>query len=218
MSLALLACWLAAAQAPQSPGEPGTRLEPFGEDLPARGPLGPRLTPPLRLANLSLSSIPPGELTDEERAVLLRRARLAAGDRGLFSEGPKDPWKAVALSAEAVALSLVVPPLWVVAGSLGEAYAGNWLDAVLMSSVRLGFGIWIVVEGVALLGALSSANNLSAVQSAASNLNLATGIGGTVILGTSAAELLTVFGVAERANDRWEEKVLAGASAGGVRF
>jgi hypothetical protein len=212
MTSALLVACFALAQAPATPPDDGTRLLPFGEDLPARGPLPPAtptLAPPLRLAAIDFAHIPVSELTVEEREVLLRRARLDAADRGFFSEGPKNPWKAVSLSAEAVALAVVLPPLWIVAASYGELYAGNWTEALIMSGVRLGFGIWIAVEAINLLGALSNANTLSGVQTAANRFDIATGIGGTVILGTSAAELLTVFGVTERANASWEEKALA---------
>ena len=211
LSALLLTCF-ALGQTPAATPDEGTRLLPFGEDLPARGPLAPAvppLAPPLRLAGLDFTRIPVGELTEEEREVLLRRARLEAADRGFFSEGPKNPWKAVSLSAEAVALSVVLPPLWIVAASYGEVYAGNWAEALIMSGVRLGFGSWIAVEAINLLSALSNANTLSGVQTAANRFDLATGIGGTVILGTSTAELLTVFGVAERANAAWEEKALA---------
>src|SRR5271155_2619568 len=121
--------------------EPGTQLHVFGEALPDRGPIAPSatLTPPLRLrlADLTFEGIPPSQLSDEERAVLLYRAKLASGEHGLFSNGPKDPWKAVALSGGAMASWVIFPPLWIVAGSVGQAYAGNWLEAGLMTVLRL---------------------------------------------------------------------------------
>jgi hypothetical protein len=208
MPFALLALCLAAAPAPTTT-EPGTRLLPFGEDLPDRGPMGALSPPPLRLSDLSLQTLPPAELTDEERAVLLRRAKLTHGEGGFFGSGPKDPWRAVALSAEAMALSAVFPPLWIIAGSVGQAYAGNWLEAALMSSTRFVFGIWILVEAVALLNTLSTPSTLNAVQSAANNFDLAMALGGSVILASNAVDLLTVFGVAKRANERWEDQALS---------
>lgn len=208
LAASLLSLWL-PAQGASPPATPlGSRLQVFGADEPDRGPFAPMLAPPLRLADVTLGNVDPRDLTDEERALLLRRARLAHSDRGLFSNGPKDPWRAVALSAEFVALSLLLPPLMVVAASAGHAYAGNWTQAATTSGVRLLFAIWIAIEGGQLLQALANAPTLSQLQTAANNFDVASVTGGAVIAATSLFDLLTAYGAAERANATWEHSAL----------
>ena len=72
----------------------------------------------------------------EWRSVLLARAKRDAPDSSGFKPGPKDPWRAVSLSAEGLLLGLVFPPLLSVGPSAGQAYSGHWTQAIATSSIR----------------------------------------------------------------------------------
>jgi hypothetical protein len=181
--------------------EPGTRLLPFNESEPARGPLAP---PP-----------PPGPppLTPAEwRSVLLARAKRDAPDSSGFKPGPKDPWRAVSLSAEGLLLGLVFPPLLSVGPSAGQAYSGHWTQAIATSSIRtvalVAIGAAAFSFGTTLANSSTTSNQLS---SAAGTLDFVLITGGIVIALASAFDLATAYGQAERANAQWERSVVGDA-------
>jgi hypothetical protein len=179
--------------------EPPTRLVPFTEDGPTRGPLPPR-APRFVLSQSDFNTL------------RLEHARQAHLDDGLFAFGPKDPEKATALSAEATLLAVIFPPALAVAPSLGQAYAGNWTQVVLTSSIRTAMLTWIAVASVGFANQANSAQTLPQVQSAATSLDIALIVGGGTIFILSLVDVLTAGPAAAGANRAWEESVL-GSSA-----
>jgi hypothetical protein len=152
----------------------------------------------------------PADLTN----LRLDRAREAHADDGLFAFGPKDPERATALSAEATLISIAFPPALAVAASLGQAYAGNWTQVVLTSTVRTAMLTWIAVESVDFANQANTAQTLSQVQSAATSLDIALLVGGGTIFILSLVDVLTAGPAAAGANRAWEESVLGGAPRG----
>ncbi len=188
---------LGGSYAPPLGLEPGTRLLPFNEAEPSRGPLAP--PPPLG---------PPPLSTDEWRAVLLARAKKRA-EAATFGPGPKDPWKAVSLSAEGILIGIVFPPFLSVGPSWGQAYSGQWTQGAVTSSIR-------TIALVAMAGAaVSFATTLANSNSTANQLSTSAGTldavlitGGIVIALAAGFDLFTAYGEAERANAKWERSVL----------
>ncbi len=178
--------------------EPGTRLLPFNEGEPSRGPLAPPQPPG-----------PPPLTPEEWRAVLLARAKRDAPDASGFKPGPKDPWRAVSLSAEGLLLGIVFPPLLSVGPSAGQAYSGHWTQAIATSSIRtvalIAIGAAAYSFGTTLGSSGTTANQLS---SAAGTLDAVLITGGIVIALASAFDLATAYGEAERANASWERSVM----------
>ncbi|MHB8418309.1 MAG: hypothetical protein ACYDCL_09545 [Myxococcales bacterium] len=177
--------------------EPGTRLLPFGEAEPSRGPLAP----PKPLG-------PPPPTAQEWRELSLARARSAGlGDSGL-GQGPKDPWHAVALSAEGLLAGLLFPPLLTVGPSAGQAYAGNWKQAAVTSSIRTVFVAAIAVAAVWFASQATSgrvpAGQLASDATIVDGVTLLSGAG---IALTSAFDIATAYQEAWSANLRWEASV-----------
>jgi hypothetical protein len=185
---------------PQLGVEPGTRLLPFNEAEPSRGPLAP---PQLG---------PPPLSPEEWHAVLLMRAKRAAGDSSGFTSGPKDPWRAVTLSAEGLLVGLIFPPLLTVGPSAGQAYSGQWTQAIVTSSIRT---VALVAMGAAAFSFASTlgtpGTNSSQLSSAAATLDGVLIAGGVVIALASAFDLATAYQEAVRANARWERSVIGEA-------
>jgi hypothetical protein len=176
-----------------------TRLVPFTEDGPTRGPLGQKAT------GFTLSQ-------DDINTLRLEHARRAHADDSLFAFGPKDPEKATALSAEATLLSVIFPPALAVAPSLGQAYAGNWTQVVLTSTVRTAMLIWIASASIQFANQANTAQTLPQVESAATSLDIALLVGGGTIFILSMVDILTAGTVAAHANRAWEESVLGGSA------
>ncbi len=177
--------------------EPGTRLLPFGEDEPSRGPLAPPQPP-----------APPPPTEDEWRALRLLRAKGAA-DVDSFGHGPKDVNRATALSAEGTLAGIVFPPLLTVGPAAGEAYAGDWTHALVTSAIRTVLLAGIVATVVSFSSALSTPGAQAAQLAQAANvMDLALAAGGTGIAITAAFDILTAPDSAERANRRWEHEAL----------
>jgi hypothetical protein len=193
--------WPAQSYLPQLGLEPGTRLLPFNESEPSRGPLAP--PPPPGPAPLSAA---------EWRAVLLARAKRDAPDSSGFKPGPKDPWKAVSLSAEGLLVGILFPPLLSVGPSAGQAYCGQWTQAITTSSIRTVALIAIGAAAYSFGTTLGNSNtNTSQLSSAAGTLDIVLIAGGLVIALASAFDLATAYGQAERANAQWERTVLGEA-------
>jgi hypothetical protein len=196
-ALALALCFGAYTTGPVA--EIPTRLLPFTEDGPVRGPLPPT-SPKFVLSQSDLITL------------RLKYAREAHEDDGLFAYGPKTPEKATALSAEATLLAVLFPPALAVAPSLGQAYAGNWTQVALTSSVRTAMLTWIAVASIQFANQANTAQTLPEVQSAATSLDIALFVGGATIFVLSMVDILTAGAAASSANRAWEESVL-GSSA-----
>jgi hypothetical protein len=164
---------------------------------------GPLPAPPPRFV-LSQSDL---------RTLRLERAKQAHVDDGLFAFGPKDPERATALSAEATLLAMVFPPALAVAPSLGQAYAGNWTQVVLTSSVRTAMLTWIAAASIQFANQANTAGTLSQIQSAATSLDIALFVGGGTIFILSMVDVLTAGAAAANANRAWEQSVLGGQPA-----
>jgi hypothetical protein len=195
LALALLLGAYTTGQVTEVP----TRLIPFTEDGPTRGPLPPSA------AGFTLSQ-------DDFNVLRLEHAKRAHVDDGLFAFGPKDPEKATALSAEATLLSVLFPPALAVAPSLGQAYAGNWTQVVLTSTVRTAMLTWIAIASIDFANQANTAQTLPQVESAATSLDIALFVGGGTIFILSMVDILTAGIAAAHANRVWEESVL-GSSA-----
>jgi len=194
---------IGAEPPPGAPGtglELGTRLLPFGEAEPSRGPLAPE--PPRESQAIGAA---------EWRQILLARARLAHRGSDL-SPGPKDPWHAVALSAEGLLAGLLFPPLLTVGPSAGQAYAGEWTQGAITSSLRTVFVVAIAVAAV-WFGGQATSGRLSAGQISgdAAVLDVVTLVSGTGIALTSGFDIATAYSEAAHANARWERSVLGQA-------
>lgn len=181
--------------------ELGTRLLPDEPGEPSRGPLAPAQPPG-----------PPPPTPEEWRAIALLRAKRRAPDSSGFAPGPKDPSRAVALSAEGLLLGLVFPPLLTVGPSAGQAYAGQWTQAIVTSSIRT---VALTAMSIAAASFGSTLGNSRTTEgqlsSAASNLDGVLVVGGIVIALTSAFDLATAHDEAARANNRWERSVVGEA-------
>ncbi len=193
MALALIVTL--ALSATSSVTDVPTRLIPFTEEGPTRGPIPP---PPPRLV---LS-------TEDVRTLRLEHARQAHIDDGLFTVGPKDPYRATALSAEATLLAVLFPPALAVAPSLGQAYAGNWTQVILTSTARTGFLMWIAIASIDFANTLNTAQTLPQVQQASTSMNIALIVGGASIFVLSMVDILTAGQAATNANRAWEDSVL----------
>ncbi len=181
-----------AAQ-PSQPFEPSSQLVPQGEEGPARLP--PELQPPAAPTDL------------ERRELRLLEAREAAGDGLRLGPGPKDPWRAVALSCEGTLVGLLFPPLLTIGPAAGQLYAGHFAQAITTSSLRA--LILIGIGAAALQFALAAAPGRASVgglanASAILDLSLLGGGAGLGVL--SALDIATAYGEASAENRRWEDR------------
>jgi hypothetical protein len=149
---------------------------------------------------------------DDFNILRLEHAKRAHADDGLFAFGPKDPERAMGLSAEATLLSVIFPPALAVAPSLGQAYAGNWTQVVLTSSVRTAMLTWIAVASIQFANQANTAQTLPQVESAATSLDIALLVGGGTIFILSMVDIFTAGIAADHANRVWEESVLGKSS------
>ncbi|MHB1846605.1 MAG: hypothetical protein ACYCWW_17430, partial [Deltaproteobacteria bacterium] len=144
----------------------------------------------------------------ERRELRLSEARSAVGDSLQLGPGPKDPWRAVALSCEGTLAGLLFPPLLTVGPAAGQAYAGHFAQALVTSSIRAALLVGIGIAAAAFAGTASARPTIGDVTAAASNLNLALLGGGGGLGLLSAFDIATAYGEAQSTNARWERSVL----------
>ena len=179
--------------------EPSSRLLPTDEDEPVPGPS----SEPSRPAEEAQPS------ATEWRELEILRARRREGDRLRLGPGPKDPWRAVALSAEGTLAGILFPPLLTVGPAAGQAYAGSWTHALITSSLRT-----ILVAGMAAATVwfagvtLGHPASTGPVVQALSDLNVALVTGGLGVGALSAFDIATAYDDAVKANLRWERTIV----------